>query len=123
MSKRRRVLVVEDDAALRSLVATLLVDEGYEVRPVQNGREALDMLQDWQADAIVLDLMMPVMDGWAFRAAQRELPADLSAIPIIVLSSAREARSQAVTLGAAAAIQKPFDLNDLIATVRGVLPC
>lgn len=120
MAERRRVLVVEDDAALRSLVTTILADEGYDVRPVQNGREALDMLQIWRAHAIVLDLMMPVMDGWAFRAAQRELPDDLSAIPIIVLSGAREAQSQAAKLGAAAAIQKPFDLNHLIATVGQV---
>ena len=48
--------------------------EGYEVRRARNGREALDILRGWLPRLILLDLMMPVMDGWAFRAAQRQLP-------------------------------------------------
>jgi CheY-like chemotaxis protein len=66
-----RVLVVDDDELIRDTLATALADEGYAVRVAADGRAALDSLHEWRPDLIVLDLMMPEMDGYAFRAAQR----------------------------------------------------
>jgi DNA-binding response OmpR family regulator len=69
---------------------------------------------------ILLDLMMPVMDGWTFRERQRQL-AGAGAIPVLVLSGAREVRKAAEQLNAIAAIAKPFDLDDLLETIHALL--
>ena len=66
-----QILVVEDDDAIRGLVSEVLRDDGYDVREATNGVEALDRLREERPDLIVLDLMMPVMDGWAFVEACR----------------------------------------------------
>lgn len=121
MAEGRRILVVEDEEGISRVVADLLSDEGYAVRTAANGTEALALLRAWRPDAIVLDMMMPVMDGWAFRAAQRALPNGLAAIPIVVLSAARDAAAHAAALGAAAAIPKPFDLDDVLTAVARAL--
>ena len=113
----RRVLVVEDEDAVGEVVADVLADEGYEVRRARNGREGLDVLQGWLPQLILLDLMMPEMDGWTFRAEQRRFGGPVSAVPVIVLSGAREARARADELGAVQAISKPFDLDEVIAAV------
>ena len=112
-----RVLVVEDEDTIGQVVVDALADEGYEVRRARNGREALELLQGWLPRLILLDLMMPVMDGWAFRAEQRRLAGEAGSVPVIVLSGAREARARAAGLGAVEALSKPFDLNQVIAAV------
>ena len=78
-----RILVVDDDALIRETLATALGDEGYAVRVAPDGRAALSALGTWRPDVIVLDLMMPIMDGVAFRAAQRSV-AETAQIPVIV---------------------------------------
>jgi two-component system, chemotaxis family, chemotaxis protein CheY len=113
----RRVLLVEDEDTIGQIVADVLVLEGYDVRRARNGREALDILRAWVPRLILLDLMMPVMDGWAFRAAQRRLEGDAAQVPVIVLSGAREARARASELGAVDALSKPFDLSQVVAAV------
>ena len=115
-----RVLVVDDDELIRDTLATALSDEGYAVRVAGDGRAALDTLGEWLPDLIVLDLMMPVMDGQAFRAAQRseEITAD---IPVIVLSAAHNVLARAADLGAAAVFPKPFDLGTLLDAVETAL--
>ena len=117
MPDARRVLIVEDEDAVGAVVADVLADEGYEVRRARNGREGLDVLQAWLPRLIVLDLMMPEMDGWTFRAEQRRLGGQVAAVPVIVLSGAREARARAGELGAVQAISKPFDLDEVVAAV------
>ena len=117
MPGERRVLVVEDEDTIGQVVADALSDEGYEVRRARNGREALELLRGWLPRLILLDLMMPVMDGWAFRAAQRQLVGEAADVPVIVLSGAREARARADELGAVEALSKPFDLGQVIAAV------
>src|SRR5207248_455101 len=62
----KRVLVVDDDPDIRELLFTALEDEGFEVVPAGNGQEALAIIKTFRPDVIVLDLMMPVMDGWQF---------------------------------------------------------
>jgi DNA-binding response OmpR family regulator len=112
-----RVLVVDDDALIRDTLATALGDEGYAVRVASDGRAALDTLSCWQPDVIVLDLMMPVMDGRAFRAAQRTSN-EVAHIPVIVLSAAHEVHTRAAGLDAAAVFPKPFDLTELLDVVE-----
>ncbi len=115
-----RILVVEDDVAIRRLAHDLLSDEGYEVATACTGQEALDLLAEWYPecpDLILLDLMMPVMDGETF---YRHLPSEARSIPILVLSGSRGAREAAMRLGAAI-IQKPFDLDDLLQRVESML--
>jgi len=118
MTERGGVLVVEDDAHIAEILVDVLGDEGYRVRRSANGREALDALAGWVPDLIVLDLMMPVLDGWSFRAAQRRLPGRASRVPVVVLTGARDAGVQASALAAAAVISKPFDLDDVVHTVE-----
>ena len=114
---RRRVLVVEDEDTIGQVVAEALADEGYEVRRARNGREALEILRGWLPQLILLDLMMPVMDGWAFRAAQHRLGGGAPGVPVIVLSGAREARARAAELGAVEALTKPFELDQMVEAV------
>lgn len=115
----RRVLVVDDDDFIRGSLTEALGDEGYEIRGAAHGQEALAVLTDWRPDVILLDLMMPVMDGWTFRTEQQKDPAHAQ-IPVIVLSATRDLRQHAESLNAAAAFLKPFDLNELLATIETV---
>jgi CheY-like chemotaxis protein len=115
-----RVLVVDDDPAIREFVGQALEEEGYEVRVAVNGQDALATLVEWQANLIVLDLMMPTMDGWTFREKQREMAA-LAEIPVIVMSAARNLVGQADRLAASALLPKPFDLDTLLAETERLL--
>ena len=109
----KRVLVVDDDASIRELLSTVLEDDGYEVMPAANGEDALAVCARWRPDVIVLDLMMPVMDGWTFAKRLRER----DDIPIVVLSAANDLERHAKSVGAIEVIGKPFDLDQLIPTV------
>jgi two-component system, chemotaxis family, chemotaxis protein CheY len=115
-----RVLVVDDDPGIRDILGSALQDDGYEVREAVHGADALEVLAEWPPDVILLDLMMPVMDGWTFRARQLEL-AGASHIPVVVLSAAHEATRQARIMGAAAVMAKPFDLDAVGAAVSRLL--
>jgi CheY-like chemotaxis protein len=117
MAERTRVLIVEDDAQIATALGDTLRDEGYEVQWASNGQEGLAVLARWVPHVILLDLVMPIMDGRSFRAAQRALPSAVAALPVIVLSGSRDARARAEELGAVAAITKPFDLDDVVRTV------
>lgn len=115
-----RVLVVDDDEIIQGFLFEALADEGYDVKTAANGRQALAVLSSWVPHLIVLDLMMPEMDGWAFRAEQvrRE---HLARVPVIVLSATRDLERQAAVLGAAGVFAKPFDLNALLSTVSDLV--
>ena len=117
MADQPRVLVVEDEASIAQVVVDVLAAEGYEVRRAANGLEGLRILGAWSPSVIVLDLMMPVMDGRAFRAEQLRLDHGRDAIHVIVLSGAREARAIAEELNASATLTKPFDIDALLGTV------
>jgi CheY-like chemotaxis protein len=114
-----RILLVEDDPALRATLAEVLEERGYEVDCAGNGRQALDTLDRAPTpSAILLDLAMPVMDGWAFRAAQQRDPR-LARIPTIVLSASLHADGREFDgPEPAAALAKPFDLNRLLDALR-----
>ena len=110
------VLIVEDDQDLREMMAQLLTLEGFEAATVSNGREALEYLHRASTpNVILLDLMMPVMDGWEFRRQQQADPA-LAPVPVIVLSALDQAR--AAKIHAAAFLKKPLDFDRLLSLVR-----
>lgn len=112
MSRAARILVVDDDPAILVCVSMALEDEGYDVQTATNGVKALEAVQQSAPTLILLDMRMPVMDGWAFARAYRELPTPH--VPIIVLTAARDAGVYADQVEAAAHLAKPFDLNELL---------
>jgi CheY-like chemotaxis protein len=113
----KRVLVVDDDPDIRELLFTALEDDGFEVVPAANGHEALAAIKTFRPDVIVLDLMMPVMDGWQFA---RELRARDEDIPLVLLSAARDLRAHQKTLAAVDVIEKPFDLSELLPKIHRI---
>ena len=115
----RRVLVVEDDRDVRDTLLEVLEDYAYAPLAASNGKEALDRLRasDVRPCVILLDVMMPVMDGWGFRAAQTE-DAQLSEIPVVVLTAHASAALTARDLHAAGYLKKPVSLEDLLAAVE-----
>jgi two-component system chemotaxis response regulator CheY len=117
----RRVLVVEDDDAIALVIQDLLEGEGFVVLRARDGRVGLALLHTFEPHVIVLDLMMPVLDGWRFRAEQRQLAPALARIPVVILSGARDAATAATDLAAAALVVKPFELDALTAAVRSAL--
>lgn len=115
-----RVLVVEDDDDLRVSLMTSLELEGYEVNEARNGQEALDVLHAGnRPGCILLDLMMPVMNGWQFRDAQQHDPDPAIAdIPVIVLSAVGNHVQKVEPLDAVAFMRKPFELDALLAAIQ-----
>jgi two-component system response regulator MprA len=114
---RGRVLIVEDEDTIGEVLVETLTDEGYEVRWARHGQEALGVLQGWLPQVILLDLMMPEMDGWAFRSAQRQLSGSVAEVPVIVLSAARETSYRTAELEAVEALGKPFELTLVVEAV------
>ena len=112
-----RVLVIEDELPIRMLLCDVLASEGLEVRTARHGLEGLAMLESWRPDLILLDLSMPVMDGWTFRSQQRAAE-EISEIPVVVLSAESNLRPRRVrTLEPAAVLTKPCNPDVLVQTV------
>jgi CheY-like chemotaxis protein len=107
------VLVVDDDVALREIVAEAIEAAGYEVRQAENGREALDRMRRESPCIVLLDLMMPVMDGWQVVDEMDADPA-LAAVPVCVVT----AQSQVQPPRHACLLRKPIGLADLLRTVE-----
>jgi CheY-like chemotaxis protein len=117
----KRVLVVDDEKAIRLTVAEALEDEGYAVATAENGADALVQVRERQPHGIVLDLMMPVLDGWGFLKAcrQDELCAG---IPVLVMSAYRKLAEGAQSeLGVDRFLAKPFELDELIEAVEELI--
>ncbi len=105
------MLVVEDNRELRELIVDVLEDAGYQVSSAANGVEALSIAKVNRPDLILLDLVMPVMNGWQFRELQLTEPS-ISDVPVVVLSD------YANNLQVAAYLPKPFHVGDVLAAVR-----
>ena len=111
------ILVVEDDPDIRDALATVLETEGYDVAKASDGQEALGQLRTSATPSLILlDLYMPVMNGWAFRAEQLRDP-KLASIPVVVLSADSRVANRAADLGAAGWVGKPIDFDRLLALV------
>jgi CheY-like chemotaxis protein len=106
---RPHVLVVDDDDAIREVIAEVLRDEGYDVASAGNGLQALDALRQNPPDLVLLDLMMPVMSGWEF-LEEIQASTKWSRIPIVVVSAMNAP-------GVSEHLAKPIDLEHLLATV------
>ena len=110
-----RVLVVDDDEVILAAVSGILGQEGYRVETATNGSEALEAIERTHPALVLLDMRMPILDGWAFARVLRERDID---IRIVVMTAAQDARRWAEEIGANAFLAKPFDLDDLIAIVE-----
>lgn len=116
----KQILVVDDDRTMRETLDEVLTDEGYTVETAADGHEALERLSQWSADLVILDLMMPVMDAYAFRRelARRGSP---DGCAVLVLSAAPNLDQAARRLDATAAIAKPFSLDAFLERVETLL--
>jgi two-component system KDP operon response regulator KdpE len=115
----QRVLVVDDEAPIRRALQSALSGHGYEVEVAEGGTTALTTIATWTPDAVVLDLMMPGIDGFEVVRQTRTW----SHVPIVVLSARGEERSkvEALDLGADDYLTKPFGIEELLARLRAVL--
>lgn len=115
-----RILVVDDTPALRTLLVDALVDAGFEAQGAENGLAALALSTEWRPDAIVLDIMMPIMDGPSFLRARRERPG-LRDVPVLVLT-AQPAHDRSLNgLDATVILRKPYDLDELLDAIRALV--
>ena len=114
MKESAPVLVVEDDASILDVVRTALEAEGYSVCTATNGKEGLERVGECKPSLVLLDMRMPLVDGWQFARELKRLSID---VPIVVMTAAQNARRWAEEIDADAYLAKPFDLDDLLATV------
>jgi CheY-like chemotaxis protein len=115
----RQVLVVEDDRDLVSLMEMVLTDAGYRVATACDGVEALARVAEEMPGVILLDMRMPGMNGWEFAREFRERYGRQA--PLVVVTAAENARRRAEEIGAEAWLEKPFDLEDVLAAVSSQL--
>ena len=115
----RKILVVEDDRNISDLIRMYLEKEGFEVQTVFDGGSAVETFRSWEPDMVLLDIMLPVMDGWAVCSKIRET----SRTPIIMITAKSEVfdRIQGLEMGADDYIVKPFEMKELIARINAVL--
>ena len=116
-SEKSVILVVDDDVDCRELLADLLSNEGYAVACAENGLQALDYLKGSTPALIILDLMMPKMSGWEFRARQKVDPR-LESLPVVVTT----ASGLVEDIDADAVIHKPIDFGLLMSVVKQNCP-
>ncbi len=112
----RPILVVDDDQAILEIVADVLRFEGYRVETALDGAEALEAVERSSPTLVLLDMRMPLLDGWGFARTLRERGIEL---PILVMTAARDAASWAEEIGARGYLAKPFDIGELLDAVRG----
>jgi signal transduction histidine kinase/CheY-like chemotaxis protein len=117
--KRPKILVIDDDKDIRTVITEILDQSGYEVFTAASGQQGLDLAGQIQPALIVLDLMMPGMDGWTVLTKLQHKPATAD-IPVIILSGA-SGLEMAMSLGAAAVLFKPVDANQLTAEIAAQL--
>ena len=117
-----RVLLVDDDRQTRLKLSRTLESEGYSVSVAQGGRQALDMLEFESFDLIILDILMPEVDGFTVLSQVKAAPA-LREIPVVVISAVDDPESieKCRQLGAAEYLIKPVSAENLIACVSSVL--
>ena len=116
----QRILVVDDEPRITDLVAMALRYEGFEVESAATGRAALKAVEDFRPALVVLDVMLPDMDGFA---VTERLAADRVKVPILFLTArdAVEDKVRGLTLGGDDYVTKPFSLEELVARIRALL--
>ena len=109
------ILVVDDDPSILSTISEILGFEGYKVETATNGAEALRAVERTRPSLVLLDMRMPVLDGWGFADALKERGMRL---PILVMTAAQNAHRWAAVIGADGHVAKPFDIDDLLNAVE-----
>jgi CheY-like chemotaxis protein len=113
-----QILIVEDDPGLREALAEVLADEGYDLLSARDGLEAVNLLKKGKRpDVILLDLSMPVVNGWEFRMFQKRDP-ELAQIPVILITAGGYTREEVAWLEPSALLLKPIDLPFLLSSIR-----
>ena len=114
-----KILIADDEADIRNLIKLSLEENGYTVFPAQNGKEALDILKAEDINLAILDVMMPVMDGFNLLRKIREN----STIPVIMLTARNDEMDKVLglNLGADDYLSKPFSVSELVARVGAQL--
>jgi len=113
------VLIVDDDRAILTTIAEILELEGYPFITAADGAEALHRIAAEQPALVLLDMRMPVLNGWEVARTLRERGVT---VPIVVMTAAQDARLWSEQIGAAGYLAKPFDLDDLLATIARFFP-
>jgi two-component system chemotaxis response regulator CheY len=113
------ILVVDDDPTILATVSETLDMEGYPVVTATNGAEALEAVERDRPSMVLLDMRMPVLDGWGFIRAVRERGLN---VRVVVMTAASDARRWAAEIGAQGVLPKPFELDELLATVERMGP-
>lgn len=113
------VLIVDDDEDISEFVADALSNRGYRTVHARNGQEALQRIAEAEPQLILLDMRMPVMDGWTFAATLRS--AYGRRIPLVVVTAAEDSKLRADDVGANADLGKPFDLARLYEVVADTI--
>jgi two-component system, chemotaxis family, chemotaxis protein CheY len=113
------ILVVDDDPTILAAVSEALDLEGFPVVTATNGAEALVVLDREQPSLVLLDMRMPVLDGWGFMHAIRERGVDIN---VVVMTAAADARRWGREIGAQGVLAKPFELDELVGAVRRLRP-
>ncbi len=117
MPERKRILLVDDERAILKIVSIKLRISGYDVVTACDGKQALELVESAKPDLILLDIVMPVMDGLAVLEQLRPI----SRLPVIAFSARPEAGQKALTLGANAFLSKPFDIDRLVQRIDSLL--
>ena len=115
------LLVVDDDPLIAGMLRLVLESEGYEVSHAEDGRAALEALDSAPPACMVLDMMMPFVDGYGVLEALRDQGAAKTRVVMLTCCSAEEDVRKALTLGADEYLTKPVDVDHLLHTVRGLL--
>jgi CheY-like chemotaxis protein len=118
---RARVLLVDDDPEILEATGQVLREWGYTVDEAADGPTALSLARKSRPDLVLVDLMMPMMDGWTLIRRMREEKV-ATGVPLVVFSADRDARDRARDLDAAAALRKPFELEELQDVVERLVP-
>jgi len=120
--RKPRILIVDDDPVIVRLLQINFRLEGYDVDTAFRGEEALERVRDNRPDVVVLDVMMPGIDGWEVCRQLKESPA-VRHVPVIFLSARAqdEDRQRGYALGVDEYVTKPFDPADLVEIVRRAL--
>jgi DNA-binding response OmpR family regulator len=121
--EKKKILVVDDDSNIRELITVNLMTAGYEVIDAENGRKAVEVLNVQNPDLIVLDIMMPEVDGWEVCKFVRDNPA-LAHIKIIMLTAKGSEKDKMIgreIFEADEYLTKPFDIDELKLTIRKLL--
>lgn len=115
---KKRILIADDDASVRKALGKVLENEGYNIMLAADGREALERFESEPVDLLLLDIGLPIRNGWdTFERITSQAPA----FPIIIITGKANQHDMAVAAGVGALIEKPLDVAQLLKTIQELL--